>query len=184
MQSDKCQIEGEGKSSLGLLATVLLTAWDVIGFLCCKGVFLTHVQLSIHQDPQLLFCRAAFQSVHSYIVARSYYILDERLHLLLLNLKVLVIAFFQPPQVPLSSIPALQCIDHSPYLWSSTHLLRMPSVQLSRLLMKTLKRSLKEAICYWLPAGLCAWHFEPGGPDNFQCTLLSTYVAATSPIWG
>lgn len=93
----KCQVEGEGKPSLDLLATVLLTAWDVVGFLCCKGVFLTHGHLGLHQDPQLPFCRAASQSVSSDIVAWSNRILDDRLHLLLLNPEVLVISFFQPP---------------------------------------------------------------------------------------
>lgn len=50
--SHKCQIEGEGKSSLKLLVTLLLTARDVASFLCCKGVFLTYVQLYIHQDTK------------------------------------------------------------------------------------------------------------------------------------
>lgn len=98
MWSHTCQREGAGEPSLDLLAALLLMAWGGVGFLCCKWVVITCVQLCIHQDHQLPSCRAASQSVPSSIVAGSYYIPEKRSHLLLLNLKVLVLAFFQPPQ--------------------------------------------------------------------------------------
>ena len=31
--------------------------------LCCKGTLLNPGQLLVHQDPQVLFCKAAFQMV-------------------------------------------------------------------------------------------------------------------------
>ncbi|KAK4811113.1 LOW QUALITY PROTEIN: hypothetical protein QYF61_016399 [Mycteria americana] len=33
------------------------------GILCHKGTLLAHIQLSIHQDTQVFFCKAAFQLV-------------------------------------------------------------------------------------------------------------------------
>lgn len=32
-----------------------------MSLLSCRGMLLGHVQLGVYQDPQLLFCRAAFQ---------------------------------------------------------------------------------------------------------------------------
>lgn len=37
-------------------------AQDVAGFLCCRHTFLSHVELLIHQHPQVLLLRAAFST--------------------------------------------------------------------------------------------------------------------------
>lgn len=36
-------------------------AQGAAGHLCCEGTLLAHVQLSVHQLFQILFCKAAFQ---------------------------------------------------------------------------------------------------------------------------
>lgn len=36
-------------------------AQDTVSHLCSKDALLAHVQLGIHQNPQVLFCKVAFQ---------------------------------------------------------------------------------------------------------------------------
>lgn len=36
-------------------------AWEVVGRLCCNGAVLADVQFLLHQDPQVLLCKTAFQ---------------------------------------------------------------------------------------------------------------------------
>ena len=38
-------------------------AQDTVGLPCCKGTLLPYSQLDVHQDPQVLLCKAAFQLV-------------------------------------------------------------------------------------------------------------------------
>lgn len=40
----------------------------MVGYPGCKGSLLTHVQLPIHQHPQVFFCRAAFNPFISQLV--------------------------------------------------------------------------------------------------------------------
>lgn len=96
--------------------TLTNTVQDEIGFLCCEGVLLAVVHLGVQQDPCFLFFRAASQSVSSYVIAWSYSILRKRLYLVLLYFMRFLLSFLQPVQVLLSSSPALQYIDFSPYL--------------------------------------------------------------------
>ena len=51
-------------------------AWDTVGLLGCESTLLAHIQLFFHQDPQVLFCKAALneffsQSVHISGIAPS-----------------------------------------------------------------------------------------------------------------
>lgn len=39
-----------------------------------------------------------------------------------------------------------------------------------------INRSLREAICYWLPAGFYAWHIQPGSLASFPHILLSIHL--------
>lgn len=38
------------------------TAKDIICLVCCKSTLLTHVQPSVHQEPQVSLCQTAFQA--------------------------------------------------------------------------------------------------------------------------
>lgn len=42
-----------------------------ISLLCGKGMLPAHTQPDVHQDPQVLFCKAAFQFVSFYKASRS-----------------------------------------------------------------------------------------------------------------
>jgi len=55
--------EGGGSPPLNLLAT-LNTVQDMVGFLGCKGTFLAHVQLAIHQYHLQVFRQGWALSVH------------------------------------------------------------------------------------------------------------------------
>lgn len=39
----------------------------MVGFICWDGSLLTHVQFVVHQDSQILFCRAAFQPAQLHV---------------------------------------------------------------------------------------------------------------------
>jgi len=56
------QCWAEGKVHLPWPAGKVLysAAQGPVGCLCCKGALLAHGQLGVHQDPQVLLCRAAF----------------------------------------------------------------------------------------------------------------------------
>ena len=59
LASEFYQSQGE---ALGLLCPPN-AAQDTISLLYNKGTLLAHVQLGVHQDPHVLFCKAAFQPV-------------------------------------------------------------------------------------------------------------------------
>lgn len=54
-------IRGEGSPLLTAGYTLPNTTQDTISFLSGKGSLLAHVQLSVQQEPQVLFCQAAFR---------------------------------------------------------------------------------------------------------------------------
>ena len=54
-----------------MLANLLDSTQDTVGFLGCKCTLLADVQLFIHQDTQVLLCRAALEEFFSQSVYTS-----------------------------------------------------------------------------------------------------------------
>jgi len=80
--------KAEGKDHLPRLAGNVLpnAAQKVVGLLSHKVAWLAHVQLCVQQDPQVLFCKVAFQSV---------------------SLQPLLVPGAIPPEVQVSAFPFL-----------------------------------------------------------------------------
>jgi len=57
----KVRIEGDNHLSASLF--YIKAAQDTIGHPGCKSTLLTHVQLFIHENPQILLCRAAVSTL-------------------------------------------------------------------------------------------------------------------------
>lgn len=50
-----------GEGLIRLANTLSNEDQDTIGFLCSKGLLLSHIQFDVHQDPLDIFCQATFQ---------------------------------------------------------------------------------------------------------------------------
>ncbi|PKU42690.1 rna-directed dna polymerase from mobile element jockey-like [Limosa lapponica baueri] len=89
---------------------------DAAGFLCCKCTLPAHVELLIHQHPQVLLLRAALNLFSSQPVFVSGIALtqvqDPALGLVELH-EVHTGPPLQPVQVPLDGIPSLQSVDRT-----------------------------------------------------------------------
>ena len=82
--------------------------------LCRKGTLLAHVQLGAHQDPQVLFCKAALQLGCPPAHTGAQGCFPSGAGLLLVELHELPVSLFlQPAEVPLDGSMTLWCISHS-----------------------------------------------------------------------
>ena len=89
---------------------------DPIDLLCSKGTMLSHLQLGVHQDPQVLSCQAAFQLggpqhifLHRVVLAE----VQDFALLLVEPHEVPVSSVRQPVEVPVDGSTALWCVSHS-----------------------------------------------------------------------
>ncbi|KAK4828308.1 hypothetical protein QYF61_025320 [Mycteria americana] len=84
-------------------------AQDTISLLCCKGTLLAHVQLGVHQDPQVLFCEAAFKlSGSQHILEHEVVPSQVKDFALLVELhEVSISLLLQPVEVPLDGSTTL-----------------------------------------------------------------------------
>jgi len=59
----KSQVEGDNHLPLPVGHSFFNAAQNTVGLPGCKRVLLARVQLLVHQDPQVLFCRAALKEI-------------------------------------------------------------------------------------------------------------------------
>lgn len=87
------------------------------GLPCCKGMMITYGQLSVHQDPHVLCCTDALQTVGPQQVLMCRAVspqMQEEYAVCLVELhEVLVSPFLLPVEVPLDSSTTLLSISHS-----------------------------------------------------------------------
>lgn len=105
--------EQRGRStSLDLLVNALpSTDQDSTGLLCCRGALLTHGQLAAHQNPQVSFCKVAFQLVDLQPILQHSVIPSPVQDFAELN-EIPTCPFLQPVTVP--------------FRWQQTHLICQP----------------------------------------------------------
>ncbi|GAB0184583.1 cAMP-dependent protein kinase inhibitor alpha [Grus japonensis] len=91
----------------------------MVGFPGCKRTLPAHVELFIHQYPQVLLFRAAFNLFLAQSVA-VLGIVPTHVQDLALGLVELHVVRMDPPlqpvKVPLDGIPSLQCVNHTTLL--------------------------------------------------------------------
>lgn len=85
---------------------------DLVGFLCHKSTLLTHIELLVHQDPQIPFHRAAPQIGPSQPVLHSWIRFCQVQDLTLVLVELLK-AFCTPYQCPFSSQYVFFCFSIS-----------------------------------------------------------------------
>ncbi|KAK4815585.1 hypothetical protein QYF61_004800 [Mycteria americana] len=117
LQVGSHQSGGEGQNHLPRPAghTSFDAAQDTVGFLGCEHTLLDHVQLFIHQYPQVLLCRAVLNPFIQACIDTGGcpdpgvlgLVEPPEVHMGLL-LKLV--------QVPLSGIPSLRCVNHTTQL--------------------------------------------------------------------
>ena len=111
----------EGQDHLPRLAghTYFDAAQDMIGFLGCEGTVLAHVQLPIHQYPQVVFCKAALNP----FIPQLALVMEVALT----QVQDLAFGFVEPHeihlgpllkpvQVPLDGIPSFSFAGYTPQL--------------------------------------------------------------------
>ena len=107
----QCWVEGKDHLPRPAGYAFFNAAQDAIHLLCSKGTLLPHVQLVVHQDTQVLFCKAAFQlgDPQSILVlmVQDFPLLHVGHH------EVPVSPFLQPVDVCLHGSTTLWCISHS-----------------------------------------------------------------------
>lgn len=89
---------------------------EAVSLLCCRSTLLAHVQLGIHQDPQVPFCQASSQTVSPQHVLVHEAICPRVQNLALPIVKLHEIParpFLQPVDVPLDSSTTVWHISHS-----------------------------------------------------------------------
>ena len=114
-------------TSLGLLGNTLLNvAQNTSSFPCGKGTLLAHVQPGVHQEPQVVFCQAAFQlgGPQNLLVNGVISCQVWDFALLLAEIpKIPVSPFLQPVEVPLGGSiwmtyqPLLPTLCHQKPCW-------------------------------------------------------------------
>lgn len=144
-----------------------------MGHLWNKGTLLANDKLTAHWDSPVLLCRAAFPSVGPQPTdprCLGLSLLKYRtLHSLLPNFMRLLSARFSslPKSFWIAALPS-SILSASPNLVLSTNLLRMHSIPLLRLLMKTIDDRDPNADhwkdSYSSPAGLCTSDYNSLSP--------------------
>lgn len=177
---------GEGKDDLPQLAGNALpsAAQDDVALLCSKGTLLAHLQV-VHQNPQVLFCKAAFQLISSQPVLVQGVVPPQGLDLAFAFVDlhdVPISPFLQPTQVPLNGSTTAWCIGHSSQFCVICQLAECglwPIVQVINGDAKPYwpqNQLLGHTNSSWLPVELHATDHTPlspaGQPVSFQFTAL------------
>ncbi|KAK4824657.1 hypothetical protein QYF61_017030 [Mycteria americana] len=110
----QCRVQGHNHFPSPAGHAIFDTSQDAIGFLGHLGTLLAHIQLSVNQYPQVLFCLAAFQPLFPKPVA-LYGVAVAQVQDLALGLvkphTTDLGPLIQPVQVPLQSLPTLKQIN-------------------------------------------------------------------------
>lgn len=125
---------------LGLLVKLfLMQPRMLLAFLSAKGSLLAHAHLVLHHDPQVIFCRAAFQTVNSWDPTAHFSRCLKPLWITHLTCQALLRVLDCLPSCWGSLSPVIQVVDGAvgPYL------------------------SLGCSSSDWPPAGLCVTHQSP-----------------------
>ena len=61
VQPPQCRVQGDNQFLSPAGHTISDTSQDAVGLLGHLGTLLAHLQLAVDQQPQVLFCQAAFQ---------------------------------------------------------------------------------------------------------------------------
>ncbi|KAK4814267.1 hypothetical protein QYF61_012822 [Mycteria americana] len=110
----QCRVQGHDHFPSPAGHTIFDTSQDAIGFLGRLGTLLAHIQAAVNQQPQVLFCLAAFQPpfpkpvvLHGVAVAQ----VQDPTPGLVKPHTIDLGPSIQPVQVPLQSLPTLQQIN-------------------------------------------------------------------------
>ena len=126
--SDRVILVGSWHLSRPNQNTLLNAVQDNIHLLYCKGVLLARIQLDVHQNPQMLFCKAAFQSGGSQCILVPGVVpaqVQDFAFLLAELCDCPVNAFLQLVKVPLDGSMTFWSVNRSTWFVSSANLLRV-----------------------------------------------------------
>ncbi|KAK4815884.1 hypothetical protein QYF61_009935, partial [Mycteria americana] len=110
----QCRVQGHDHCPSPAGHAISDTSQDAIGFLGHLGTLLAHLQPAVHQQPQVLFCLAAFQPLFLKPVVLHGVVVTQVQDLALGLVKPHTIDLgpsIQPVQVPLQSLPTLKQIN-------------------------------------------------------------------------
>ncbi|KAK4819495.1 hypothetical protein QYF61_004791 [Mycteria americana] len=183
----QCRVQGHDHFPTPAGHAIFDTSQDAIGFLGHLGTLLAHIQLSIDQHPQVLFCLAAFQpllpkpvALHGVAVAEVQDLalgLVER-HTIDLSPSI------QPVQVPLKSLPTLKQINTPTQLGVICKLTEGALDLFIQIIDKDIKqnwsqhRALGNTTCDRPPTGVNSFHHHSLGP----AIQLVLYPAKSTPV--
>ncbi|KAK4832565.1 hypothetical protein QYF61_024065 [Mycteria americana] len=110
----QCRVQGHDHFPTPAGHTISGTSQDAIGFLGHLGTLLAHIQLAVHQHPQVLLCWAAFQPLFPKLVALHVVVVTQVQDPTLSLVEPHTIGLspsIQPVQIPLQSLPTLKQIN-------------------------------------------------------------------------
>jgi len=150
-------------------------AQDTVGFLGCKYTLPAHVELLIHQYPQVLLLRAALEPLSSqplfvFEVAPTH-VQDLALGLVELHV-VHAGPPLQPVKVPLNGISSLQCVSRTTQLGVVGRLAEgalSPSVHVT-------DKDVKQHWPQYQPLRHTTRHWSPPGHRAIDCNFLSASI--------
>jgi len=119
VKSHKSRVKGQNKLPRPAGHACLDAARDTAGFLGCKCALPAHVELLIHQYPQVLLLRTTLESLSTQPVLVFGIALTQMQDLALGLVELHVVHAgppLQPVKVPLNGIPSLQSINHTTQL--------------------------------------------------------------------
>ena len=92
----QCRVEGQDHLPRPSDHSSFDAAQDTVGFLDCKGTLRVHVQLAIHQYPQVLFSRAVLNTYIPQLVLIA--------AAAMIQAQAIAFRFFEPHAVHLGSL--------------------------------------------------------------------------------
>ncbi|KAK4820044.1 hypothetical protein QYF61_017857 [Mycteria americana] len=149
------------------------TSQDAVGLLGHLGTLSAHIQPSVNQHPQVLFCQAAFQplfpkpvALHGVVVAQ---VQDSALSLVESH-TIGLGPSIQPVQIPLQSLSPLKQINTPTQLGVICKLTEGALDPFVQIIDKDIKQNWPQhraprTTCYWLPTGFNSIHHNSLGSD-------------------
>ncbi|KAK4832559.1 hypothetical protein QYF61_024059 [Mycteria americana] len=168
----QCRVQGHDHFPTPAGHTIFDTSKGAVGLFGHLGTLLAHIQLAVHQHPQVLFCRAAFQPLfpkpvafHGVAVAQ---VQDPTLSLVEPQ-AIGLSPSIQPVQIPLQSLPTLKQINTPAQLSVLCKLTEGALDPLVQIIDKDIKqdwpqhRALGNTTCDQLPTGVNSIHHHSLG---------------------